>query len=84
MHLQGRSNRPDSGSSEIYVTVGEGWRIPGILSGGGFSVGWTVSKQIRHVLGGHDFAGSGAALEAVRGAGLGADVSLDVEPPIPV
>ncbi len=35
------------------MTVGEGCRIPGIFSEGGWKVGRTVSRQIRHVLGSH-------------------------------
>lgn len=56
--------------------------MPGILSGGGLNVGWTVSRQIRHVLGGQIFADFGAGVEVLNEADLGGEFSFEVEPSI--
>lgn len=60
--MHGRKRRPASGSGESYETDGCGWNISGRVSSGTWNVGWTVSKHMRHVLGGQCLAGFGAVL----------------------
>ncbi len=65
--MHGRSRRPEAGSSESYVGFGVARRISGRLSERGWNVGLTVSRHMRHVLGGQCVRG----FERFFGSGCG-------------